>query len=201
MPETAEIQPFVFPATGQKVRTAVVDGEPLVCHVDVCTLLQHSNPSVAIRLVDDEDKLLIDTRETDNDALKRPIPGNARTWFLTEAGFYTLALTSEAPGAKQLRRWITREVLPAIRKTGGYAAGGAVPAPVSISVTLTNALAELAHDEHVVPAAARILAFKRWRKPRKGMETAVQLALDIRWPGIDGGGVDVRALPPKDGPR
>ena len=115
-----DIQPFVFPSTGQKVRTAVVDGEPLVCHVDVCALLQHSNPSVAIRLVDDEDKLLIDTRETDNDALNRAIPGNARTWFLTEAGFYTLALASQAPGAKRLRRWITHEVLPALRKNGSY---------------------------------------------------------------------------------
>jgi len=115
-----EIQPFTFPTTGQSVRTLLVDGEPMVCHVDVCTLLQHSNPSVAIQMVDADDRRLIDLSESDIHALKRGVPGNGRTWFLTESGFYTLALSSRAPGAHALRRWVTKEVIPAIRRTGSY---------------------------------------------------------------------------------
>lgn len=115
-----QIQPFTFPANGRTVRTLLLDGEPMVCHVDVCQLLQHSNPSIAIRLVEDDDKRLIDLSESDIYALKRGVPGNGRTWFLTESGFYTLALSSAAPGAHALRRWITKEVIPSIRKTGSY---------------------------------------------------------------------------------
>lgn len=195
-----EIQPFVFPETSQPVRTAVVDGEPMLCHTDICKLLQHSNPSVAIRLVDEEDRRLVDLSESDIDALNRGVPGNGQTWFVNEAGFYSLAFASQAPGAKALRRWVAREVLPAIRRTGSYSPP-AVSAPLSVNVTVTNALAELAHNEHVVPAAARVLAFARWRKPRRGIEAFVQLALDIRLPGLEGGPVEVRALPARDVPR
>lgn len=133
--------------------------------------------------------------------------GEQRVLVVTEPGFYRALGQRQAariPDSRirerveRFQSWVYGDVLPSIRRAGSAAA---VPAPVSISVTLTNALAELAHDEHVVPAAARILAFKRWRKPRKGIETAVQLALDIRLPGIDGGQVDVRALPAKDAGR
>lgn len=77
-------------------------------------------------------------------------------------------------------------------------AGSTVPVTVQIAV---NALAEVAHNEHVVPAAARILAFKRWRKPRKGIETGVQLAIDLSLLGIDAARFDVRALPARDAAR
>lgn len=116
----SEIQPFTFPTTGQAVRTLLVDGEPYLCHTDVCQLLQHSNPSVAIRLVDEDDRRLIDLAQSDIYALKRGVPGNGQTWFVNESGFYTLAFASRAAGAQQLRRWVTHEVLPSIRKTGSY---------------------------------------------------------------------------------
>lgn len=76
----------------------------------------------------------------------------------------------------------------------------AVSQPTSTPVTVqiaVNALAEIAHNEHVVPAAARILAFKRWRKPRKGIETGVQLAIDLNLLGLDASAVEVRALTAK----
>ena len=117
---STEIQPFTFPTTGQSVRTVMIDGEPMLCHADICRLLQHSNPSVAIRLVDEDDRRMIDTSETDIHALNRVVPGNARTWFVTESGFFALALASQAPGGKALRRWVTHEVIPALRKTGSY---------------------------------------------------------------------------------
>lgn len=179
-----QIQPFTFPGTGQALRTALVEGEPMICHADVCQLLQHSNPSIAIRLVDEDDKRLVDTR--DIDALNRDMPGNSQTWFVTEAGFYELAFASQAAGAKALRRWVTHEVLPSIRRTGSYSAPAA-GTPLRVEVTV-NALAELAHNEHVVPAAARIMAFARWRKPRKGILAFVQLSIDLNLPGVEHSG-------------
>jgi anti-repressor protein len=116
-----ELEVFRFPATGQEIRTLIRDGEMLVCHTDVCVGLQHSNPSVAIKLVDADDRVLIDLTETDIPNLKRTSI-NPNMWFLTEAGFYTLAIASQASNAKTFRRWITHDVLPTIRRTGRYGA-------------------------------------------------------------------------------
>lgn len=146
-----EIMPFTFPATGQPVRTLLVDGEPMVCHVDVCQLLQHSNPSVAIQMVDEDDRRLIDLSESDIHALKRDVPGNARTWFLTESGFYTLALSSRAPGAHTLRRWITKEVIPSIRKTGSYSA-----APMTELEVARNYVAALQREQELRTVVAAL---------------------------------------------
>lgn len=108
-----------FPATGQNIRVIQRDGEPLFCVPDVCRGLRHSNPTVALKLVDEDDKILIDLRETDSPNLNRTSI-NPMMWFITESGFYTLALASQAPGAKTFRRWVTHELLPSIRKTGQY---------------------------------------------------------------------------------
>lgn len=115
----ADLAVYQFPVTGQTIRTLQRDGDALVCLADICRELQHSNPSVARRLVDEEDLILVDFRETDSPSLNRTSI-EPRMWFVTEAGFYTLAIESKAPRAKGFRRWITHEVLPAIRKTGGY---------------------------------------------------------------------------------
>lgn len=123
--------------------------------------------------------------------LVRTPGGNQRVLFVTEAGFYRALgqrQTARIPdpqvrdSVERFQSWVYGEVLPAYRRAGITAAA----VPVRIEMTI-NALAELAHNEHVVPAAARILAFKRWRKPRKGIEAFVQLALDINLPGIEGG--------------
>jgi prophage antirepressor-like protein len=108
-----------FPATGLTIRTLVRDGEQLLCLADACQGLQHSNPSVALQLVEEADRVLIDLRETDSPNLNRASI-NPRMWFVTESGFYDLAIESKAPGAKAFKRWITHEVLPALSKTGKY---------------------------------------------------------------------------------
>lgn len=135
---TAVAQVFDYNGITQ-IRTLVADGEPLFCVPDVCRGLEHSNPSVALRLVDDDDKRLIDLRETDSPNLNRTSI-NPRMWFFTEPGFYTLALSSQAPGAKAFKRWITHDVLPAIRKTGQYKTTS--PAPPK---SYAEALRELAN--------------------------------------------------------
>jgi anti-repressor protein len=132
------IEVFQAPG-GQQIRTVIRDGEPLFCAADLCRGLQHSNPSVALNLVDDDDRIMLDARETDIPNLNRA-PINPNIWFVTESGFFALALASQAPGAKAFRRWVTHEVLPAIRRTGSYSV-----APVyQLPQTFAEALRELA---------------------------------------------------------
>ncbi|GAA4221496.1 prophage antirepressor-like protein [Streptosporangium album] len=121
---SADVEVFTFPATGQQIRIIGTAENPLFCHADVCRGLDHSNPSVALALVDDDDRVQVDARETDIPNLNRDKIINPMMWFLTESGFYDLALASKAPGAKAFKRWITHNVLPTLRKTGSY---GLVP--------------------------------------------------------------------------
>lgn len=114
------VEVFTFSATGQQIRIIGTAEDPLFCHADVCRGLDHSNPTVALGLVDADDRVQIDVRETDIPNLNKDKVINPIMWFLTESGFYDLALASRAPGAKAFKRWITHEVLPALRKTGRY---------------------------------------------------------------------------------
>jgi anti-repressor protein len=116
----SDLIPFNF--DGRHVRAIVVDGEPLVHHADACRVLEHSNPSMAIRLVDDEDKRKIDLRaiSASQHALSSAEGVNTEAWFITESGLYALVFASKVKEARAFRRWVTHEVLPAIRKTGRY---------------------------------------------------------------------------------
>lgn len=149
------LTPFTFPATGQQIRVIGDRENPLIHHADACSALEHTNPSVALRMIDEDERIQIDMRSitADQTALNFSTPGtgNAKAWFLTEPGFYTLALRSKAPRAKEFRRWITHEVLPAIRRTGGYSVERQAPR------TYAEALRELA-DEHEARAAAEARA-------------------------------------------
>lgn len=117
---------FTFPETAQHVRSVMIDGEPVFHHGDVCKILQHSNPSVAARMLDDDESLMLDLRDIPagqtalNSSFSAPMTGNSQARFVTEPGLYNLILSSKAPGAKGFRRWLTREVLPALRRTGSY---------------------------------------------------------------------------------
>lgn len=130
----------------RQVRTVQVDGEPLVHHADVCAVLEHTNPSVAIRLVEDEDRRKVDMRDIDagQTALNFPATGNAEAWFITEAGFYDLVFASKAPGAKAFKRWISHVVLPSLRKNGRFE----VDVPRSLPEALRAYAAEVeAHEQ------------------------------------------------------
>lgn len=155
-----DVEVFQFPATGQQIRMLIRNGEPLFCHADVCKGLQHSNPSVALRLVDEDDRVEIDVRETDIPTLNRA-PINPMMWFLTESGFYTLAIASQAPGAKPFKRWITHDVLPAIRKTGRYEALDANTARHEIPQSFADALQLAANQARAIEKQnARIAALE-----------------------------------------
>lgn len=108
-----ELQIFENPKFGN-VRTITEDGKTLFCGSDVARALGYKNPQKAIR---DHCKG-IEERWV-NDSLGRQQNAN----FIPEGDIYRLAARSELPGADEFERWIFDEVLPSIRKHGGYIAG------------------------------------------------------------------------------
>lgn len=97
------------------IRIVELDGEPWMVGKDVAQALGYSNPRDALaKHVDPEDKGVAkcDTPSGEQDMT-----------IINESGLFSLALSSKLPGAKKFRRWVTSEVLPSIRKTGGYIDG------------------------------------------------------------------------------
>lgn len=94
------------------VRTMTINNEPYFVGRDVATILGYSNTSDALaKHVDEEDK----------GVAKCDTPGGTQDMIvINESGLYSLILSSKLQSAKKFKRWITSEVLPAIRKTGGY---------------------------------------------------------------------------------
>ena len=115
-----ELKIFENPAFGQ-VRIVEREGEPWFVGKDVAAALGYQNPQRAIRdHVDDEDK---GVTEMVTPGGIQPVP------IINESGLYSLVLSSKLPTAKAFKRWITSEVIPSIRKTGGYIAGQAELSP------------------------------------------------------------------------
>ncbi|EGP5220625.1 phage antirepressor [Enterococcus faecium] len=103
--------PQIFNFEQNEVRTILVNDEPYFVGKDIADVLGYSNPQKAIRdHVDLEDK-------TQNDSFT--VNGTAVV-LINESGLYSLILKSKLPSAKKFKRWVTSEVLPAIRKHGGY---------------------------------------------------------------------------------
>lgn len=108
------LQIFNSPEFGQ-VRTIQQNGEPWFVGKDVAEILGYKDTSDAMKKhVDIEDKL---TRRFADSGQNREM------YIINESGLYSLILSSKMPKAKEFKRWVTSEVIPAIRKTGGYIAG------------------------------------------------------------------------------
>ena len=113
-----ELKIFENPAFGQ-VRTVEREGEPWFVGKDVAEILGYSNPNEALQdHVDEEDKL--NSKMLSSFTLDL---GQRGGWLINESGLYSLVLSSKLPTAKAFKRWVTSEVIPSIRKTGGYIAG------------------------------------------------------------------------------
>ena len=101
------------------IRVISIEDEPWLVGKDVAAALGYNNTKDALAAhVDDEDKRII--QRSENATLE--IPNRGMT-IINESGLYSLVLSSKLPGAKKFRRWVTSEVLPSIRKTGGYIQG------------------------------------------------------------------------------
>lgn len=113
---TSELKVFENPTFGQ-VRTVEIDGEPWFVGKDVAEALGYSNTRKALAdHVDGEDK-------TDGVTIRDSIGREQKPVIINESGLYSLILSSKLPGAKEFKRWVTSDVIPSIRKTGGYIKG------------------------------------------------------------------------------
>ena len=93
------------------VQVVMKNGEPWFVARDVCECLELGNPRTSIALLDEDEKG-VQTMDT---------PGGAQEMsIISEPGLYSLILRSRKPEARDFKRWITHEVLPSIRRTGGY---------------------------------------------------------------------------------
>lgn len=107
-----KITSYVF--DGSNVRTLVIDGQPYFVGKDVAEILGYANTRDALsKHVDSEDKNTVAI----HDGIKR---GNPNQTVINESGLYSLILGSKLPQAKEFKRWVTSDVLPAIRKHGAY---------------------------------------------------------------------------------
>ncbi|HEW0226274.1 TPA: ORF6C domain-containing protein [Streptococcus pneumoniae] len=103
----------IFNFHGQEVRTLTIDDEPWFVGKDVADILGYAKPLDAIsRHVDEDDSVKYGL--TDN------LGRTQNTIIINESGLYSLILSSKLPQAKEFKRWVTSEVLPAIRKQGGF---------------------------------------------------------------------------------
>lgn len=109
----------IFDYHGQEVRTVEISGQPWFVAVDVCNVLEIGNSRMAVDRLDEDEKMTVSS--TDSHSGTRG--GAQKMTIVSESGLYSLILGSRKPEAKQFKRWITHEVIPSIRKTGGYIAG------------------------------------------------------------------------------
>jgi len=100
-----------FTYSGHEVRTITKDGDPWFVAKDVCDVLEISNARDTVSKVLDDDEKGVDTIYTHG--------GNQSVLTVNEPGLFSIILRSRKPEAKAFKRWITAEVLPTIRKTGG----------------------------------------------------------------------------------
>lgn len=140
-----EIQVFNNAELGE-VRTTVIDGEVMFVGKDVAEILGYQNGSKALAdHVDEEDKL-------NNDSLSSL--GQRGGWLINESGLYSLILSSKMPNAKKFKRWVTAEVLPAIRKHGVYAVDEVLQNPDVLIQALTELKKEREEKEKLKETVA-----------------------------------------------
>lgn len=141
-----ELNSFIF--NTQQVRTILIDGEPWFVLNDLCAVLGIANPSnVAERI----DQLTLRKTEVENSR------GQMReTTIVNEAGMYEVVIRANGDVARTFRRWITSEVLPAIRKTGTYTVAPATEHVLPRS--FSEALRELATNVEAREAAEAKIA-------------------------------------------
>lgn len=114
------------------IRTVTIDGEPWFVGKDIAEALGYSNASKAVtNHVDSEDKqfMMCNIADSQNGNV---LIGQSKTAVINESGLYSLILSSKLPNAKKFKRWVTSEVLPAIRKSGHYEAPAYTPKSTSV---------------------------------------------------------------------
>lgn len=92
--------------------TIEINGEAWFIASEVCKLLDIKNPRAAVSSLDDDEKSSV--------AINDGTSGNPNKTIISESGLYAIIFKSNKPSAKVFRKWVTKEVIPAIRKTGSF---------------------------------------------------------------------------------
>ena len=135
----------IFQNSGFKIRGGLINNEPYFVAKDVCEALGYSNTSKSISDHTDED-------ERYNESLER---GGSLLW-INESGLYRLIMRSDKPNAKPFQKWVTKEVLPSIRKHGIYATDTTIESMISNPDFAIQLLTTLKEEK-----AARVEAERR----------------------------------------
>lgn len=123
------------------IRTMTINKDPWFAGTDVCKALGIGNAPQALSRLDGDEKI---STIISNDSAAT---GKSNMTFVNEPGLYTLVLGSRKPEAKAFKRWITHEVLPAIRRHGVYAVDEVLNNPDMLIAALTELKAERAKTE------------------------------------------------------
>ncbi|MCL1943569.1 MAG: Bro-N domain-containing protein [Candidatus Azobacteroides sp.] len=113
-PSTTSVQQSFFFQNSSKIRVVLIDDVPWFALKDVCSVLEHSNHKIVVNMLENDEVRKV--------YLTDKLDRRQYTWIINESGLYALIMRSNKPQAKIFRKWITSEVLPAIRKTGSYSA-------------------------------------------------------------------------------
>lgn len=124
----------VFNFSGNDVRVIAKDGQPWWVAKDVCEVLEITNPTQAVSRLDEDERAMFN------------IGRQGETNIINEPGLYSLILGSRKPEAKAFKRWITHDVIPAIRDTGTYSMANMSPELKAI----------LMHDQKIQAVEERI---------------------------------------------
>lgn len=114
--------PVVFNFGTQSIRTIDQDGEVWFVANDVCAALDIANPRQAVGRLDDDEGGVISTDTPSKNQHGAFGTVKQELSIISESGLYSLVMSSRKAEAKQFKRWVTHDVLPAIRKTGRYEA-------------------------------------------------------------------------------
>lgn len=139
-----EIEIFKSPEFGE-IRTLTIDGEPWFVGKDVAEQLGYSNTKDALtRHIDAEDK-----QQGDGVVIRDPMGREQHPVIINESGLYSLVLSSKLPTAKAFKRWVTSEVIPAIRKHGVYAVDKLLEDPDTLIAALNQLKEERARRKEL----------------------------------------------------
>lgn len=173
-----QLQKFMY--SNQEVRSTVINGEPWFVAKDVCDVLELTNSRMAIERLDEDEK---GVSSTDTPG------GKQNVTIVNESGLYSLILGSRKPEAKQFKRWITHEVIPTIRKTGGYVL------PQTMPETLRLLAAEIEKNQEAEAQNQRLALQIEMDRPKTIFADAVsasndsiligQLATYLKQNGVD----------------
>jgi prophage antirepressor-like protein len=135
----------------QDLRVAIVDGEPWWVAKDVCKILEHSDVSMAVSRLDEDEKLI----------QAMFVSGQNRNMLLVnESGLYHLVFTSRKKEARIFRRWVTDEVLPDIRKTGSYS----IQQPTQEQIFTKDVQSRCIRNEKLLPSNYWCVVTEMWRE-------------------------------------